>query len=150
MSTNLEGPYHLCQLAYPMLKASGNGSIIFISSVAGIVSLPMLSVYAAAKGAINQLTKNLGCEWAKDKIRTNTVAPGGTRTTISHNTKPDPAMLKAYKGQSAQLPICRMAEPEEVSSLVAFLCLPAASYINGQVICVDGGFTVNGLLPFSD
>lgn len=50
MSTNLEGPYNMCQLAYPMLKASANGSIVFISSVAGIVSIPMISVYAAAKG----------------------------------------------------------------------------------------------------
>lgn len=50
MSTNLESPYHLCQLAHPLLKASGNGSIVFVSSVAGVVALPMLSIYAASKG----------------------------------------------------------------------------------------------------
>ncbi|EEF26603.1 tropinone reductase, putative [Ricinus communis] len=147
MSTNFEAPYHLSQLAHPLLKASGNGSIVFISSVAGVVALPMISVYAATKGAINQLTKNLACEWAKDNIRTNTVAPGGTKTTITH--QPDPRVLKAYDGQLAQIPISRIAEPDEVSSLVAFLCLPAASYITGQIICVDGGFTANGFLPLS-
>ncbi|XP_021656491.2 tropinone reductase 1 isoform X2 [Hevea brasiliensis] len=142
MSTNLESPYHVCQLAYPLLKESRNGSIVFLSSVAGSVALPMLSIYAATKAAINQLTRNLACEWAKDNIRTNAVAPSATRTTIL--TEPDPAILKAYAGLMPQTPIGRIAEPSEVSSLVAFLCLPAASYINGQVICVDGGFTVKG------
>ena len=116
MNTNLQSPYHLCQLAHPLLKASGNGNIVFISSVAGIVALPMLSVYSATKGmlptsdglnlnnfshiqiagfqqqkskknsgAINQLTRNLACEWAKDNIRTNTVAPGGIRTTVGQD-----------------------------------------------------------------
>lgn len=145
MSTNLESPYHLCQLAHPLLKASGNGSIVFISSVAGVVGLPMLSVYSATKGAINQLTKNLACEWAKDNIRTNTVSPSGTRTTIGKDEEYNPAVVQALGGMIQASPISRIAEPEEVSSLVAFLCLPAASYINGQVICVDGGFTVKGV-----
>ncbi|KAI7736109.1 hypothetical protein M8C21_011826, partial [Ambrosia artemisiifolia] len=71
MRTNVESPYHLTQLAYPLLKASGNASIVFISSVAGVTGLPSISIYAASKAAINQLTKNLACEWAKDNIRTN-------------------------------------------------------------------------------
>ncbi|XP_021620096.1 noroxomaritidine/norcraugsodine reductase isoform X1 [Manihot esculenta] len=81
-TTNLESPYHLCQLSHPLLKASGNGSIVFISSIAGEVALPMISLYAATKGAINQLTKNLACEWAQDNIRANTVSPSGTRTSV--------------------------------------------------------------------
>ncbi|KAJ4835277.1 beta ketoadipate:succinyl-CoA transferase, tr1 [Turnera subulata] len=141
MSTNLEAPYHLCQLAHPLLKASENGSIVFISSVAGTVALPMVSVYSASKGAINQLTKDLACEWAKDNIRTNTVSPSGTRTSIGEGQQYDPVSAKAYGGMIAATPISRMGEPEEISSLVAFLCLPAASYITGQVICVDGGIT---------
>nr|AFK37760.1 unknown [Lotus japonicus] len=69
MTVNLDSAFHLCQLAHPLLKASGVGSIVFISSVAGVVSLGTGSVYAACKAAINQLTKNLACEWAKDNIR---------------------------------------------------------------------------------
>ncbi|CAN0926529.1 Tropinone reductase homolog At1g07440, partial [Linum grandiflorum] len=117
VGTNLESPYHLCQLGHPLLKASENGNIVFISSVAGLVSMPMTSAYAASKGAINQLTRSLAC---------------------------DPEVLKVYEGLFSQLPIKRVAEPEEVSSVVAFLCMPAASYVNGQVIAVDGGFSVNG------
>ncbi|KAK9921547.1 hypothetical protein M0R45_030052 [Rubus argutus] len=75
MSSNVYSPYHLCQLAHPLLKASGNGSIIFVSSVAGVIALRKLSAYAATKGAMIQISKNLACEWAKDNIRTNTVAP---------------------------------------------------------------------------
>ncbi|WCJ28337.1 NAD(P)-binding Rossmann-fold superfamily protein [Euphorbia peplus] len=145
MSTNLESPYHLSQLAYPLLKSSGNASIVFISSIAGLVSLPIISAYAATKGAINQLTKNLACEWAKDNIRTNCVAPSATRTPLTESHDNGEAVARAYAGFMSRSPISRIAEPEEVSSVVAFLCLPAASYVNGQVICVDGGFTVNGL-----
>ncbi|XP_054800296.1 tropinone reductase homolog At5g06060-like isoform X1 [Prosopis cineraria] len=82
MTTNLESAYHLCQLAYSSLKASGNGSIVFISSLAGLTSLGTGTIYAAAKAAINQLTKNLACEWAKDNIRSNCVAPWCTKTPL--------------------------------------------------------------------
>ncbi|XP_027335751.1 tropinone reductase homolog At5g06060-like isoform X4 [Abrus precatorius] len=138
MRVNLDSAFHLCQLAYPLLKASGKGSIVFISSVAGVMSLGTGSVYAVSKAAINQFTKNLACEWAKDNIRSNCVVPWATRTPLVEHFVDD-AM--------ARTPLKRIAEPEEVSSLVTFLCLPAASYITGQVICVDGGLTVNGFQP---
>ncbi|KAK8280438.1 hypothetical protein E1A91_D09G173800v1 [Gossypium mustelinum] len=149
MNTNIEAPYHLCQLAYPLLKASGNGSIVFISSVAGSMALPRLSAYSASKGAINQITKNLACEWAKDNIRTNTVSPWGVRTSI---TKPeaDAPFVEEFLRLIAGTAMPRIGEPEEISSMVAFLCLPAASYINGQVISVDGGYTAGGCWPFQN
>ncbi|KAK7290139.1 hypothetical protein RIF29_04350 [Crotalaria pallida] len=144
MTVNLDSAFHLCQLAHPLLKASGNGSIVFISSVAGVTSLGTGSVYAASKAAINQLTKNLACEWAKDNIRSNCVVPWATRTPLVEYLFRNPKFVDDILSRT---PLKRIAEPEEVSSLVAFLCLPAASYITGQVITVDGGLTVNGFQP---
>lgn len=141
MSTNLESPYHISQLAYPLLKASGSGNIVFISSVAGGIALPAISAYAASKGAINQLTKNLACEWGKDNIRANTVAPFGVRTNILNPEDIEPSILQQMGPLISRTHVRRIAETDEVSPLVAFLCLPAAAYITGQIIYVDGGFT---------
>ncbi|XP_062085038.1 tropinone reductase homolog At2g30670-like [Humulus lupulus] len=141
MKTNFESAYHMSQLAYPLLKASGAASIVFISSVGGVISLNIGSISAATKAAINHLAKDLACEWAKDNIRCNSVAPWTTRTPLAEPYLSD----EKFMGSAIRrTPIGRVAEPTEVSSLVAFLCLPAASYISGQTICVDGAFTVNG------
>ncbi|KAG5118505.1 hypothetical protein AAZX31_12G056700 [Glycine max] len=143
VNTNLQSAFHLCQLAHPLLKASEAASIVFISSIGGVVSINLGSVvYSATKGAMNQMTKNLACEWAKDNIRTNCVAPGMIRTPAADEYLKEGKIANAYIPRT---PLGRFGEGDEVSSVVAFLCLPAASYVTGQIICVDGGFTVNGL-----
>ncbi|XP_051142661.1 tropinone reductase-like isoform X2 [Andrographis paniculata] len=76
MSTNLEASFHLSQLAHPLVEAAGNSSIVSISSIAGLTHVFVGSIYGASKAAVNQLTKNLACEWAKDNIRVNSVTPG--------------------------------------------------------------------------
>ncbi|XVF68842.1 hypothetical protein PTKIN_Ptkin11bG0033400 [Pterospermum kingtungense] len=140
MGTNLESAYNFCQLAHPLLKASGAGSIVFLSSIAGVVSVSVGSIYAASKGAMNQLAKYLACEWAKDNIRVNSVAPAFIRTPLVESI-----LEKHSENIVARTPMGRVGEPEDVSSLVGFLCLPAASYMTGQTICIDGGSTVNGI-----
>ncbi|ESQ51431.1 hypothetical protein EUTSA_v10017079mg [Eutrema salsugineum] len=140
-STNLEPPFHFCQLSHPLLKASSYGSIVFLSSVAGIVSIDGNSIYGLTKGALNQLARNLACEWAKDGIRANAVAPNIIKTPLSQPYLEDVSFKEGLFGRT---PLGRAGEPNEVASIVVFLCLPAASYITGQTICVDGGLTVNG------
>ncbi|KAF5470509.1 hypothetical protein F2P56_011015 [Juglans regia] len=147
MSTNFESVFHISQLAYQPLKASGFGSIVFTSSVTGFVSLKSMSVHGATKGAINQLTKSLACEWAKDNIRSNAVAPWYIRTSMVEQVLSNKEYLEEVYSRT---PLRRLGEPKEVSSLVAFLCLPASSYITGQIICVDGGMSVNGFYPRHD
>nr|XP_011462149.1 PREDICTED: tropinone reductase homolog At1g07440-like [Fragaria vesca subsp. vesca] len=143
MGTNLESSYNMCQLEHPLLKASGAGNIVLISSIAGVVLVGGCgSIYSASKGAINQLAKVLACEWGKDKIRINSVAPGFIRTPLTEDILNNQTMLEAI---NTRIPLGRPGEPEEISSFVTFLCMPAASYITGQTICIDGGMTGNGV-----
>ncbi|KAK8679838.1 hypothetical protein V6N13_145271 [Hibiscus sabdariffa] len=144
LATNFESVFNLCQLAYPLLKASGLGSVVFTSSVSGFVSLKSMSLQGATKGAINQLTRNLACEWAKDNIRSNAVAPWYIRTSMVEQVLSNKDYLEEVYSRT---PLQRLGDPTEVSSLVAFLCMPASSYITGQIICVDGGMSVNGFYP---
>uniref|UniRef100_A0A0E0MHR7 Ketoreductase domain-containing protein n=1 Tax=Oryza punctata TaxID=4537 RepID=A0A0E0MHR7_ORYPU len=143
MATNLESCFHLSQLAHPLLAAAGDtragGGVVNISSVAGTVGMPALAVYSMTKGGMNQLTRSLAAEWASDGIRVNCVAPGGVNTDICQDETIDPELIKS---EMDRLPMRRLAEPEEVAAMVVFLCMPAASYITGQVVGVDGGRTI--------
>ncbi|CAN8285467.1 unnamed protein product [Cochlearia groenlandica] len=142
ISINVEASYHFCQLSHSLLKASGYGSIIFISSMAGIVSVDGGSIYGLSKGALNQLARNLACEWAKDGIRANVAAPNSIHTNLTQSYMNDADYMEILCNRT---PLGRCGEAKEVASLVTFLCLPAASYITGHTICVDGGLTINGL-----
>ncbi|XP_039145806.1 tropinone reductase homolog At5g06060-like isoform X2 [Dioscorea cayenensis subsp. rotundata] len=140
-TTNYGSCFNICQLAHPLLKASGCASIVIVSSVAGIVASPLGTPYSSTKGALNQLARNLACEWAKDNIRANSVTPSFTKTPLVQSMLENEEVVKYIQERT---PLMRVAEPEEVSGLVAFLCMPTASYITGQTISVDGGVTING------
>lgn len=90
---------------------------------------------------MNQITKNLACEWAKDGIRVNSVAPWYINTDLAKQVLAN----AEFKAQVvSRTPLRRVGEPSEVAGLVAFLCMPTAAYITGQIITIDGGMSVNG------
>ncbi|PPS06441.1 hypothetical protein GOBAR_AA14228 [Gossypium barbadense] len=141
-STNFESAYNISVLAHPLLKASAAASVVFISSIAGILPVFNAPIYGANKVAMDHLSKFLACDWAGDNIRVNTIAPALIKTPLSQRFSEDKEGINAIISRT---PLGRAGEPKEVSAMVAFLCLPAASYVTGQLIFVDGGITVNGL-----
>ncbi len=134
---NVAATFELCRYAYPLLVRHAASSIVNVGSVSGATHVRTGSPYGMTKAAVHQLTKNLACEWASDGVRVNAVAPWYIRT---RRTSPALADPEYYDEVIERTPLRRIGEPEEVAAAVAFLCLPAASYITGECIAVDGGF----------
>jgi 3-oxoacyl-[acyl-carrier protein] reductase len=133
LNINLKGNYMVTQATLGLLKDSGK--IISISSVASMLGMSGLSAYCASKAGINGLTRALAIELAPRKITVNAIAPGAVNT-------PGAAAPDEVKQQTlAAIPLKRMGEPEDIANLVAFLASDEASYITGQVIAVDGGWS---------
>jgi Tropinone reductase 1 len=144
IALNLTAPVLLSRDLHPYLRAAGDASVIHVGSVAGHIALPTGVAYAAAKAGLAQAARTLALEWARDGIRVNTVAPWYTRTPLVEPVLSQPEALAAIV---ARTPLGRIAEPREVATVVAFLAMPAASYVTGQCIAVDGGMTIQGLPP---
>ncbi|HSK04167.1 MAG TPA: SDR family oxidoreductase [Kofleriaceae bacterium] len=144
IALNLTAPLLLSRDLHPALRAAGDASVIHVGSVAGHVALPTGVAYAAAKAGLAQAARTLALEWAADGIRVNTVAPWYTRTPLVEPVLRRPEALAAIL---ARTPLGRIAEPREVATAVAFLAMPAASYITGQCLAVDGGMLIQGLAP---
>lgn len=138
-NVNIFSTIEITRMLFPLLQASGNASIINVASVAGILDAETGLPYGMTKAAEIQLTKGLANDWAKHGIRVNTVSPWFTRTPLTaplfHHTDLMEKILK-------RTPLNRVAEPEEIAAVIAFLGMDKSSYINGQNIAVDGGMTV--------
>ncbi|MEA1897233.1 MAG: SDR family oxidoreductase [Bacteroidota bacterium] len=141
LATNLESAFDLSKRCYPLLINSQQGNIVYISSVAGLTHMRTGAIYGMTKAALNQLARNLASEWAKHGIRVNAVAPWYIDTPLAKQVLKDPQYLREVFERT---PMKRIGKPKDISGAVAFLCMPAAAYITGQTIAVDGGFTIYG------
>jgi Tropinone reductase 1 len=135
--TNLFAAFELSRFAYPLLSRHAASAIVNVGSVSGLTHVRTGAAYGMSKAGLHQLTKNLACEWAEDGVRVNAVAPWYIRTRRTSDALAQPDYLDEVL---ARTPMRRVGEPEEVAGAVAWLCLPASSYVTGECIAVDGGF----------
>ena len=142
VDTNLKNVFFCSQIAARQMIAQGKGgSIVNISSQAGVIGAPERGPYSGAKGGVNNLTRTMAAEWAEHQIRVNAVAPTVTRSPLAETAMRDSqAFADAVKTKN--LLRGDLAEPEEISAPVIFLASAAASMITGHTLIVDGGWTM--------
>jgi len=141
MRTNIDAAYFLTK-QFSDYFSDSNATIVNVSSAAGVQSSGTGMAYGISKAALNHFTRTLACEWAYRNIRVNAITPWMTMTPmLEEAVKKNPSQLDKVKEWT---PLRRLAKPEEVAGPIIFLCLPASSYITGQVIGVDGGLTAQG------
>ncbi len=138
---NLDSVFWFCKAAAPHLLGQGSGSVINISSVAGVRSSPLLTFYGAAKAGVINLTKSLAIEWGESGVRVNAIAPGWVKTDLNKVLWSDP---QTQEGMVRPIPLKRLGEVEDMTGAAIFLASDAASYVTGHTIVIDGGQITGG------
>lgn len=138
INVNLNGTQRLCALARPLL-AKTRGSIVNTASMRSFSGAAMTPAYAASKGGVMQLTKSLAIAYADDGIRVNAIAPGWVATALTQPLRDNPEANQAVIDRT---PMKRWADPSDMAGPVMFLCSPAAAFVTGAILPVDGGYLV--------
>lgn len=139
LDVNLTGVFRLTRAIIPQMLKQGRGAIVNISSIASLVGIATLSVYAASKGGLDALTRALAIDYAKDGIRCNVVNPGLIDTPMAAPLMADPERLQPILAQYA---IHRPGTPEEVANMVLYLASDEAAWVTGGTFTIDGGMTI--------
>ncbi len=141
MGTNLDGAFLCTQACAPLMQKTGGGSIVNIASISGLRASTLRSAYGTSKAALIHLTKQQAVELGNVGIRVNAIAPGPVETEMARLVH-SAATRRDYHDA---IPLNRYGTTEEIASVAGFLCSEAASYVNGQVLAVDGGFDAAGV-----
>lgn len=141
MATNLDGAFLCTQAVAPLMLRQGAGSIVHIASISGLRASTLRVAYGTSKAALLHLMRQQAAELGAQGIRVNAVAPGPVDTAMAQQVH-TPQIRAGYH---AAIPLNRYGTPQEIAEAVGFLCSDAASYVNGQVLAVDGGFDATGI-----
>jgi NAD(P)-dependent dehydrogenase (short-subunit alcohol dehydrogenase family) len=147
---NLDGVFLSIKHSIPAMKRAGGGSIVLMSSVAGLRGAPGLAAYSATKGGVRLLAKSVALEHAADNIRCNSVHPGIIATPIWEKIPTGAegnrrnAPIDPRERAAATVPLPRVGEAQDIANGVLFLCTDAGNYITGQELVIDGGMTAGG------
>lgn len=136
LDVNLTGTFRMCSACRPLL-AEAKGAIVNVASMNATLALPWIPAYCASKGGVVMLTKSLAMAWAADGIRVNALAPGYVETAINAEGRKDAAF---HARIASRIPLGRWAQPDDIAGGALFLLSPAAHYVTGTVLAVDGGF----------
>jgi NAD(P)-dependent dehydrogenase (short-subunit alcohol dehydrogenase family) len=141
MATNLDGPFLCVQACAPLMLQGGGGAVVNIASISGLRASTLRVAYGTSKAALIHLTRQQAVEYGNAGIRVNAIAPGPVETEMAKKVH-TPAIRADYHDT---IPLARYGSLEEIANAVGFLCSPQASYVNGQVLAVDGGFDAAGV-----